>query len=192
MIRPRWRHRIATFPLPHSSLCSRQMMTRLLFLSAAFLTARASALPFQLSLSFGNSMVLRSAGSIVWGTGSPGTSVTATLDGVPLPTAQVGDDGVWRVSLDAHPAGGPHEFTFSTPTGGELALHDVLFGDVVGCGGQSNMCVSLSPLKSTPSCDFLSNQTPPSIQSGGTQSTSRSTVSTNHSRLIHLRTCPSA
>ena len=112
-------------------------------LAAACLAASASALPFSLALSFGDSMVLRAEGSIVWGTAPASvTSVAATLDGTPLGSAAVGADGVWRVRVPRQPpSAAPHVLSFAAapPAGGApLTLKDVLFGHTYGCGGQSN------------------------------------------------------
>lgn len=53
-------------------------------------------------------------------------------------SAQVGDDGVWQVTLDPLPAGGPH--TLSVTDGKTTLLYkDVLAGEVWLCSGQSNM-----------------------------------------------------
>lgn len=99
-----------------------------------------SAAGFSLAQSFGDSMVLRAEGSVVWGLGPANGTVAATLDGVSVGApAAVGADGAWRVRLGVQPFGGPHALAFRlSPGGAALRLSDVLFGHVYGCGGQSN------------------------------------------------------
>ena len=45
---------------------------------------------------------------------------------------------VWKVYLNAIEAGGPYNITAAS-SGCQIALSDVLFGDVWFCSGQSNM-----------------------------------------------------
>ena len=103
---------------------------------------------FRLSNTFGDGMVLqRGDRTIVFGFGTPGSRVTATISTAEpaLPAAQVGADGVWRIRLPAAAAVAsktPATLTFhcSSCTGAPpLQLADVVFGDVFLCGGQSNM-----------------------------------------------------
>ena len=64
----------------------------------------------------------------------------------------IGSDGTWRVQLPPQPAGGPWVLTGSltpgywTPVTASLSweLHDIYFGDVIICGGQSNMAYGLA------------------------------------------------
>jgi sialate O-acetylesterase len=72
----------------------------------------------------------------VWGTASPGGSVSVSL-GKRAGRACADEDGAWRVSLPSLPAGGPHVLTIKgTET---LALSNVMVGEVWICSGQSNM-----------------------------------------------------
>jgi hypothetical protein len=64
----------------------------------------------------------------------------------------IGSDGTWRVQLPAQPAGGPFVLVgtltpgYWTPANASLSweLRDILFGDVIICGGQSNMAYGLA------------------------------------------------
>jgi len=61
----------------------------------------------------------------------------------------IGSDGTWRVQLPPQPAGGPFTIIanltpgYWTPQAASWALHDILFGDIIVCGGQSNMAFGL-------------------------------------------------
>ncbi|KAL8570528.1 hypothetical protein ACOMHN_008885 [Nucella lapillus] len=54
----------------------------------------------------------------------------------PGPTPGV---GVWTVTLDPMPAGGPYAIDAYADDGARVSIRDVLFGDVWLCSGQSNM-----------------------------------------------------
>lgn len=54
--------------------------------------------------------------------------------------------GIWTANLDSH-KGGPYNITATSKVNGtvyNITLHDVLFGDVWICSGQSNMQFSIS------------------------------------------------
>ena len=109
---------------------------------ALLLTASTAAAPvaFRVSSTLSSSAVIqRDAPAIVWGFGTPGLAVAATLDGAPANTTRVGPDGVWRISFPAQPAStAPHALGFAQDDGAKATLEDILFGDVYLCGGQSN------------------------------------------------------
>lgn len=89
----------------------------------------------------GSNMVLQRAPqqAVVWGFASMGTTVTTSMDGIPM-TTKAGVDGVWRQILPATPASSTtHNFTFVSSVGDKASMDNVLFGDVYLCGGQSNM-----------------------------------------------------
>jgi sialate O-acetylesterase len=81
-------------------------------------------------------MVLQrdSATTLVWGVADAGVNVSTAFRGAAV-TVTTGADGVWRLPLPATPASGPYDLSFTSTTGGSVALHDVLFGDVYLCGG---------------------------------------------------------
>jgi len=106
---------------------------------AAAARLRSSATPCSLSNAFGDHMVLqRDVPATVFGFAAPGTSVTTTAGGQKY-VAPTGADGVWRQQLLAQAASTtPVQISFSCSTGEQFALNDVLYGDVVLCGGQSS------------------------------------------------------
>lgn len=110
-----------------------------------FHLAAASAAPFRITSTLGSSAVLqRDVSATVWGFGTAGLTVSATLDGAPAGRATVGADGIWRVALPAQPASAaPRTLSFAQADGSTAALEDILFGDVYLCGGQSNAQFSL-------------------------------------------------
>ncbi|XP_041350889.1 sialate O-acetylesterase-like [Gigantopelta aegis] len=86
--------------------------------------------------------------AIIWGTADTvGERVTVTIHGHGHVTTHVTkhpskSGGIWKVKLPAITAHGP--FTvLAKSSEGEATLHDVLFGDVWVCSGQSNMEFSM-------------------------------------------------
>ncbi|GAB3762165.1 sialate O-acetylesterase [Spirosoma pomorum] len=73
----------------------------------------------------------------VWGWASPREEVTVTLAGQSRRT-KANTDGKWLVTFAPMEAGGPHDLTIRAKSG-EVAIHDVLIGEVWLCSGQSNM-----------------------------------------------------
>jgi len=72
----------------------------------------------------------------IWGEAAPGEKVTVAFR-EQTKTATANDEGRWSVKLDPLKAGGPDTFTVSGAN--ELALKDVLVGEVWIGSGQSNM-----------------------------------------------------
>jgi sialate O-acetylesterase len=72
----------------------------------------------------------------LWGWATPGESVRVAL-GRTQQTAVADATGRWEATLPPQKAGGPYELTFAAAD--TLTLHNVLFGDVWLCSGQSNM-----------------------------------------------------
>ena len=105
----------------------------------ALVGCRPSAeVPFTTSLLFSDGAVLQRDVTVpVWGTASPGTRVSVTLNNLAF-EARAGSDGSWRTALDAQAAGGPHTLTISTADTVHRA-QDIWFGDVWIASGQSNM-----------------------------------------------------
>ena len=82
-------------------------------------------------------MVLqRDAPVRIWGWAKVGEAVAVAFRGKTY-RATTGPDGQWRVTLPAQPAGGP--YTLDIAASNQLALKDILVGDVWFCAGQSNM-----------------------------------------------------
>lgn len=73
----------------------------------------------------------------VWGTATPSTTVTVSLDYAEQSVRAAGD-GNWMVELEPRPAGGPHQLMVTTNTD-TLIAENIVFGDVWIASGQSNM-----------------------------------------------------
>ncbi|KAM8852960.1 sialate O-acetylesterase [Synchiropus picturatus] len=98
---------------------------------------------------YGDHMVLQRAPerAVVWGFGPEAANLTVSLSG---PVAQQESAvtvaaGIWRVTLQPMPPGGPYNLTVRGHNSSAV-LTDVLFGDVWLCGGQSNMCFTMSQI----------------------------------------------
>ncbi len=122
-----------------STLCS--------LLAMAFWTATAvaeeqqpAAPAIKLGALFADHAVLqRDLPVPVWGWCAPGTTVTVEFSGQKK-TTSTGKDGKWLVKLDPLPANAnPQEMSISDSTGNQVALKDILVGEVWICSGQSNM-----------------------------------------------------
>ena len=115
--------------------------------------APASAAACTISNVFPDHMVLQRAPAkaMVFGFAAPGTTVkTASFGGA---SGVADSEGVWRIELPAQPASTSNagvSVTFSCSSGESLALHDVLFGEVHICGGQSNMQFTLGEFNDAP------------------------------------------
>jgi sialate O-acetylesterase len=92
--------------------------------------------------------------SIVWGYGDASTltilrindKVYTTISGSEPANAQ--NESIWSVTLDAVSDEGPFDIHVSQPLANgtlvTITLHDILFGDVWICSGQSNMQLTVS------------------------------------------------
>ncbi|TWT36073.1 hypothetical protein KOR34_09720 [Posidoniimonas corsicana] len=109
--------------------------------AAALLPAPALA-DVKLPNIFSDHMVLqRNQANKVWGQAEPGESVRVTIaDQSHEATAD--EEGLWSVELDSLDAGGPH--TLLAKGKNEVAVNDVLVGEVWVCSGQSNMQWSIN------------------------------------------------
>ena len=117
-----------------------------LALSFALTAASSNVYPFNYSNTHGPSMVLQrgGAGALVWGFGTAFAPVSLSLlcnssgVNVTLP-GLVDSEGIWRVRLPPQPASAPGDacsLAGVAPTTTEsFTLTDILFGDVVLCGG---------------------------------------------------------
>jgi sialate O-acetylesterase len=110
-------------------------------LTALSLLAGRSAAEVKLANLFGDGMVLQRDTAVkVWGTAAPGENVRISVAG--KSASGVADAaGNWIVALPPEKAGGPHELKVEGAN--ELRVHDVWFGEVWICAGQSNMQVPL-------------------------------------------------
>jgi sialate O-acetylesterase len=76
----------------------------------------------------------------IWGWDDPSTAVTIDFRKQHL-TVKADEVGAWSAYLNPEPAGGPDTLTIHGTT--EIALHDILVGDVWFASGQSNMEIPL-------------------------------------------------
>jgi sialate O-acetylesterase len=87
---------------------------------------------------FSDHMVLqRRQPNRVWGKAAPGEKVVVTI-GAQSHEATAGADGAWQVTLAPMEAGAPVKLVAKGPAN-EVAIDDVLVGEVWICAGQSNM-----------------------------------------------------
>jgi sialate O-acetylesterase len=101
-------------------------------------------------------MVLQRASqrAVVWGFGDPSTLITLTMNGKTYTTisgsepANAQNETIWSVTLDPVSDEGTFDIHVSQPLANgtlvPITLHDVLFGDVWICSGQSNMELTVS------------------------------------------------
>ena len=83
---------------------------------------------------FSDGMVLqRERPAIIWGVADPGEKVEIVFLKKNYQTI-ADEKGDWKIALPAQKAGGPYSIQVN-----DIALNDVLFGDVWLCSGQSNM-----------------------------------------------------
>ncbi|XP_005069293.1 sialate O-acetylesterase isoform X1 [Mesocricetus auratus] len=115
--------------------------------------SRSAGIGFRFASYIDNYMVLQKepSGAVIWGFGTPGATVTVTLcqgqcqgqDTIMKKVTSVNaPSNTWMVVLDPMKPGGPFEVMAQQTLGAmnlTLKVHDVLFGDVWLCSGQSNM-----------------------------------------------------
>ena len=90
----------------------------------------------------GDGMVLqREVETRVWGWASSGEHIALEFADSTYQTTS-DSSGNWKVRLAAHKGGGP--FDMRIKASNEIVLHDILFGDVWICSGQSNMELPMS------------------------------------------------
>ncbi len=92
--------------------------------------------------------------AIVWGFGDPTTLTTLTVNDKTYRTvsrsesANAQNESIWSVTLDPVSDEGPFDIHVSQPLANgtlvTITLHDVLFGDVWICSGQSNMQLTVN------------------------------------------------
>jgi sialate O-acetylesterase len=92
--------------------------------------------------------------AIVWGYGYPNTLTTLTIGDKVYTTMSQSEstnalnDSIWSVTLDPVSDEGPFDIHVSQPLANgtlvTITIHDILFGDVWICSGQSNMQMTVS------------------------------------------------
>lgn len=119
----------------------RQLAVAAIGLSALFAVGRLQA-EVQVPALFTDHMVLqRDMPIVVWGTAAKGEEVSVSIDKLEG-KATADADGHWKVKMGELPAGGPHRLVIRGKN--EIAVEDVLVGEVWVCSGQSNMQWPLS------------------------------------------------
>jgi len=99
---------------------------------------KAEPRPLELHGLFTSGMVLQRGRKVpVWGWAAPGQEVSVSIEGQKA-TATAGENRKWTAWLEPMNAGGPHEVRISSGME-EIALDEVLVGDVWLASGQSNM-----------------------------------------------------
>lgn len=99
-----------------------------------FLSCQSQTQQIELSGIFSDNMVMQRNQPIsIWGWATNGTKITVSLDGQECQTVEA-TDGKFIATISAQQAGGPHTISVNTDT-----LHNIMFGDVYLCSGQSNM-----------------------------------------------------
>ena len=117
----------------------RNVLTTSIFIVFVFQNACANV---KLPKIFESGMVLQRHIPIrVWGWAEPREEVSVMLLGKSL-SVKADKHGKWLVTLPAMEAGGPFDLIIKGKN--EIALTDVLIGDVWICGGQSNMQWNIS------------------------------------------------
>jgi sialate O-acetylesterase len=126
-------------------LSSRLKLARCAALVAILLgTVAALQAAITLAPPFSDGAVLqRDKPLAVWGTGKPGESVHVVLAGQ-VRSATTGPDGRWLAMFDAVPANPVGCDLVAASKEGTITLHDIIFGDVWLCSGQSNMEFTVS------------------------------------------------
>ena len=103
-----------------------------------------SKLPFVHTLFTSDMVLQRDVADPIWGWSRPGDQLTVTVQNPKgsgaTATAVAGADGKWQTKIGPFPAGGPLTLTIQG-TKQQVALTNVLVGDVWLCAGQSNMLI---------------------------------------------------
>ena len=112
----------------------RRALIALAVFAACAQSARADV---KLPAVIGDNMVLQQGTHLpFWGTAEPGEAVTVTIGGSSA-SAKADDKGNWKVELPAVSAAGP--VAVAVKGNNEIALKNVIVGEVWVCSGQSNM-----------------------------------------------------
>ena len=92
-----------------------------------------------------NMVIQRDTEAPLWGTATPGATVTITPSwGKSVPVSTVADaDGRWMTKVATPAAGGPYTITIAEGKTDRVTLNNVMSGEVWLCSGQSNMDMPL-------------------------------------------------
>src|SRR6516164_3138499 len=86
---------------------------------------------------FGDNMVFQRNRQIpVWGWADAGERINIRFNNQNK-SVNADKNGIWKISLDAEPAGGPYQLILTGKS--SISLNNVMVGEVWICSGQSNM-----------------------------------------------------
>ena len=95
-----------------------------------------------------NMVIQRNRPTTLWGWADQGEKVTVSMEGKVVATAEgKGADSFWKVRLPALKAGKVPDITVSGATN-SITLTNLLAGELWLCGGQSNMVMTISKVRS--------------------------------------------
>jgi sialate O-acetylesterase len=98
---------------------------------------------------FSNNMVLQQNEKVsIWGTDNPGTVIAVSGSWGSEGIAVADKAGKWKVKIKTPVAGGP--YTVTVKGSQEVALNNVLMGEVWLCSGQSNMEMPIKGFRNQP------------------------------------------
>jgi sialate O-acetylesterase len=110
-------------------------LTIIIFCCLCIINAKGQ---FSVGSYFSDHMVLqRDIGNVIHGRANAGDKITVRIATF-VRSVKAGVDNTWEVTIPPFMAGGPYEISV-TCKNETRAFHDVLFGDVWLCSGQSNM-----------------------------------------------------
>ncbi|MBX2893801.1 MAG: sialate O-acetylesterase [Cyclobacteriaceae bacterium] len=113
----------------------------LVVISSALVTQAEIKLPRLIS---DGAILQRDTELKLWGWAEPGEKIELSFQNKTYSTT-TGLNGTWIIKLPPQPAGGPHVLTFTAIN--QVAIKNILFGDVWVCSGQSNMELTLERVK---------------------------------------------
>ena len=125
----------------------KRILVSVLLIFAALSVSAKIELP---SIICDNMVLQQQTDAALWGTATPGKTVTVSPSWTKEKTRVKADaeTGKWLVRVSTPAAGGPYSITFSD--GDALTVSNVLIGEVWFCSGQSNMYMRMSGYPSSP------------------------------------------
>ncbi|MHC4508673.1 MAG: sialate O-acetylesterase [Planctomycetota bacterium] len=133
--------RFVGWALAHRSDMVGQSPTLLVMLALVMLLASTGVIlaDVRLPAIIGDNMVLQQGRPVpVWGWADPGEQVLVSTSWHTMSWAvTAGQNGKWAFKMNPPKAGGPHEMTISGKN--EIAVRNIMVGEVWVCSGQSNM-----------------------------------------------------
>ena len=116
-----------------------RILSGLLLLAAVVVVPGAARGEVSLASVFADHMVLQRGRAVpVWGSAAAGEQVGVSI-GKQTRSTKADAAGLWKVMLEAMPAGGPHQLVIRATN--TLKVTDVLVGEVWLASGQSNMAM---------------------------------------------------